>query len=176
MIALSANGFVRGRSDRVPDVNTENERSLCFLVSFGGFDYVIGGDTIGRRHGSENARVEEAIADFLESEGVEVDVLHVNHHGADNGSDADFLLRLEPEVAIISLGDDNEHDHPNRHALRRLADARIRIYQTNWGTTRRSIHREVRRLQSILHGDIEIRTDGQTYEISTSREFRVDEP
>lgn len=176
MVPLSSNGFVRGRTTRVPRVNTENERSLCFLVTFGGFDYLIGGDTIGRAFGSEDAQVEKAIAEYLESEGVEVDVLHVNHHGANNASDADFLNRIRAEVAIISLGDDNNHHHPNHEVLKRLAAAGSRIYQTNWGTTEGETPPEVRRLQSIIHGDIVITTDGDSFEVSTRRTFFVDEP
>ena len=75
---------------------------------------------------------------------------------------------------MISLGNDNGHHHPNRHVLRRLADANMRIYQTEWGTTRRSQRYEVRRRQAIFQGDVIITTDGQNYTISTQRTFDVD--
>ena len=174
--AVAANGFVRDRMARVPRVNTENERSLCFLLLYDGFHYLIGGDTIGRSAGSENAEVELAIGEYLRDNNINVDVLHVNHHGANNGSEAAFLALVDPEVAIISLGNDNSHEHPDDEALTRLVQAGVsQIYQTNWGTTEGETPVEVRRRQAILQGDILLTTDGTTYTISTARAFAVDQ-
>lgn len=117
MTLYAANGFVRDRASPIRFVNTENERSLCFLISYGDFDYLIGGDIIGRKAGSENAKVELAIAQALVEEGIDIDVYHVNHHGANNGSSTAFLELIRPEVAIISLGDGNTHGHPHAETL-----------------------------------------------------------
>lgn len=177
MILYAANGFVRGRSSRVANVDTQNERSLSFLVQFGGFDYLISGDLIGRRAGAENAEVEFAVGQALHADGVKIDVLHVNHHGADNTSETGFLNLIRPEIAIISAGNANAHGHPNSNALRRLANAGVtRIIQTEYGATRGSVHASVRERQAIYQDDILISTDGAHYEISTSRTYAVDEP
>lgn len=176
MTCLAANGFVRDRSAKVAKVNTENEKSLCFLLRLGGFDYLIGGDTIGREFGRENAHVEAAIGEYLRAEAVNVDVLHVNHHGANNASDDEFLEAVAAEVAIISVGNGNSHEHPSDEALARLADAGVyRIIQTEWGTTQGVIPESVRGRQAIYQGDIVLTTDGVSYDISTSRSFGVDE-
>lgn len=176
MTCLAANGFVRDRAKQVKSVNTENERSLCFLLRFGGFDYLIGGDTIGRKHGSENAEVEKAIGEYLQSQDINVDVLHVNHHGANNASSVEFLDAVAPEIVIISLGNGNGHHHPHENALRRLVEAGVyRIYQTEWGTTRGETPGSVRARQAIFQGDIILTTDGTTFDISTSRIFDVDD-
>lgn len=167
MKCLSANGFVRDRSSRVPRVNTENERSLCFLLEHGGFHYITGGDTIGRTAGRENARVEGAIGEYITAENLQIDMLHVNHHGANNGSETTFLDAIRPEIAIISLGNDNSHHHPNANALERLIAAGVyRIYQTSWGTTTGKIPLEVRRHQAIFQQDIIVRTNGVKYSVS----------
>lgn len=177
MILYAANGFVRGRATRVANVDTQNERSLSFLVRFGGFDFLISGDLIGRRAGAENAEVELAVGQALQADGVEIDVLHVNHHGADNTSEARFLDLIKPEIAIISAGNGNAHGHPTSAALRRLANAGVtRIIQTEYGATRGSVHASVRERQAIYQDDILISTDGVHYEISTSRRYDVDEP
>lgn len=182
MVLLSGNGLVRDRSSAVDDVNTENERSLCFLLRFGGFDYLLGGDTIGRNSGNEDARVEGEIGEFIQANGISIDVLHVNHHGADNASDSDFLTAIQPEVAIISAGNENEHHHPTLNALERLAAANVNfIVQTNWGTTRdmrpllTTIPPEVRLRQAIYQSDIVLLTDGSSFEISTVRRFLTDD-
>jgi beta-lactamase superfamily II metal-dependent hydrolase len=175
MDLLAANGFVRNRANRVANVNTENERSLAFLLSFSGFHYLIGGDLIGREAGAEDARVERAVADFLQAQAVDVDVLHANHHGANNASASEFLSIVRPETVIISAGNDNPHLHPNASALGRLVTAGVAlIYQTNWGSTSGTTPATVRRRQAIFQGDVLLTTDGLTYEVSTRRRFPVD--
>ena len=196
MFCLSGNGFVRGRPAVVDFVSTENERSLSFLISYKGFHYFIGGDTIGRKAGAENAAVEEAIADFLLSQNIDVDVLRANHHGADNGSSEAFLTKTQPEVAIISAGNGNTHEHPNRDALQRLAESNVKwIYTTEWGNTvwadtvltikpshlsseqREELDaiRSIRKKLTVAQGHIILTTDGVKYEIAIPpRTFNVD--
>lgn len=174
-IALAGNGFVRGRQSRVPGVNTENEKSLSFLLTFGTFDYLISGDMIGRTAGAENARVEVAVGDYLTANGIAVDVLHVDHHGADNGSETDFLSAVRPEIAIISAGNRNTHEHPSQGALRRLAEAGVyRIVQTEWGSTPGAIETAIRDRQAIYQDDVIVTATPVSYTLSTSRGFATD--
>lgn len=176
LICLAANGFVRDRASKVANVNTENERSLCFLLKYKKFEYLTGGDTIGRSHGSENAKVEKAIGEYIVAKGINVDMLHVNHHGANNASATEFLDLVKPEIAVISLGNDNGHHHPNVKALQRLiASGVYRIYQTSWGTTTGSMPAEVRRRQAIFQQDVIVTSDGSSYDVSTRRRFQVDD-
>lgn len=176
MTLLAANGYVRGRTAQVPAVTTENERSLSFVLSYGAFDYLISGDMIGRAAGAEDARVESAVGDAINALGVKIDVLHVDHHGANNGSDFDFLTKIKPTIAVISAGNGNTHEHPHKDALRRLAAAGVyRIIQTAWGTTEDVMPPEVRKVQAIYQGDIIITSDGRDYNVSTSRTFTSDE-
>lgn len=166
MICYAANGYVRGREKRVRYVNTENERSLCFLIRYGGFEYLLGGDTIGRKSGSENAPVEAAIGESLLRDGVTVDVYHVNHHGANNASATPFLEMIRPECAVISLGDDNRYGHPHADTLERLYTVGVQaIYQTESGDTRDPVATTVRAIQHVIHGPIVLSTDGKTYTI-----------
>lgn len=175
MTALAANGFVRGRPNRVANVTTENERSLSFLVDYGDFHYLISGDLIGRAHGSEDARVESAVGDFIQSLGITVDVLHVNHHGSNNASDEDFLEKIKPTIAVISTGNNNDYKHPDVSVLRRLRNAKVyRIIQTSWGTTNAKIPMEVREVHAIYQNDVVINTDGNAFTISTSRTYATD--
>lgn len=174
MVCFAANGFVRGRNSRVPNVNTPNERSLSFLVTFGEFDFLISGDLIGRDTGRENAKVEDAVGEALVDAGVELEVLHVNHHGANNASSARFLELARPRIAIISAGNGNPFKHPTNKALKRLVDAGIdRIIQTSWGTTKQKIPLAVRDHQAIYQGDVVISSDGASFEISTARRWDV---
>ncbi len=176
LTCLAGNGFVRQRPTVVPDVGTENERSLAFLLSFGGFHYLVAGDLIGREAGKEDARIEEEVGEYLVDQKIEIDVLHVNHHGADNASATAFLELIDPEIAIVSVGNANTHGHPHNDVLDRLIDAGVyRIIQTSWGATSDRIPKDVRAHQAIYQNDIVITSDGETYTISTSRTFAVDE-
>ena len=176
MTAVAANGFVRNRTSRVSNVNTENEKSVGFWLQFGGFDYLICGDLIGRSTPGENALVELAVGQFLDSQNAEIDVLHVNHHGANNTSEAVFLGLIQPEVAIISAGNVNTHDHPRKENFRRLSDAGVdRILLTNYGTTGGFRRGDVKPLLAIAQSHIILETDGTTYTTSISESFAVDE-
>ena len=175
MTTVAANGFVRDRTSQVASVNTENEKSLGFWLQFGGFDYLICGDLIGRSSGGENAQVEFAVAQFLQSQNAEIDVLHVNHHGADNTSDEEFLALIQPEMAIVSAGNVNSHDHPRRQNLRRLSDAGLdRIILTNYGKTRYFRRADVRPLLVIAQSHVVLTTDGSSYSTLISETFDVD--
>ena len=166
MRLYAANGYVRNRPSKVRYVNTENERSLCFLVSFGTFDYLIGGDTICLKYGSENAKVERAIAEALVNDGIDIEVYHVNHHGGNNGSSAEFLALIKPEIAIISVGDNNSHGHPHVEVLQRLKDAGVqRIVQTQRGRPHDPIPLTVKQLQEIADGDVVVMSDGETFAV-----------
>ena len=166
MTLYAADGYVRNREKPIPYVNTENERSLCFLISYGGFHYLIGGDTIGRKAGNENAKVELAIAQALRADLVNIDVYHVNHHGANNASSKEFLDLIQPKVAIISLGDNNTHGHPHIETLQRLANSGVqRIYQTQSGNPKDEIPDALKALQTIADNHILLSSDGVRYEI-----------
>lgn len=174
MIAMAGNGYVRGKASRVLNVTTENERSLSFLVTYKDFDFLVSGDMIGRTYGAEDARVESAVGDFIRDKGIVVDVLHVDHHGGNNGSDSDFLDKIRPTIAVISLGNDNDYHHPHSETLDRLEKAKVyRIIQTSWGATE-NVSDAVRRVQAIYQGDVVISSNGETYTVSTSRTFKVD--
>lgn len=171
-IALAANGFVKDASSPVPNVNTENERSLSFLIRFNQFDYLISGDLIGRESGSEDAESEKAVGKWIADKAIVVDVLHVNHHGGNNASESTFLELIKPGVAIISAGNGNSHHHPNKYVLKRLEEAGVKeIIQTEWGSTEDIIPEAIREIQSIYQSHIVIRSDGTGFEVSTRKNF-----
>ncbi|GIV08438.1 MAG: hypothetical protein KatS3mg019_0529 [Fimbriimonadales bacterium] len=58
------------------------------------------------------------------------DVLKVSHHGAANGTDRAFLARVNPRVAVISVGANNRYGHPHRETLALLQGKRV--YRTDW--------------------------------------------
>ena len=163
LTCLAANGYVRNRSARVPGVSDENERSLCFLLSFGDFRYLIGGDATGL---GGYAEIEQAVGEYIDSlqPPVTIDVLAVNHHGSEYSSSADFLTDVSPTLAVISVGNDNSEGHPNLEALQRLYDAGVQtIYQTEWGTTVDAVPDNIEDIREVLEGDVVLTSDGQSF-------------
>lgn len=83
-------------------------------MSFGNFRYLIAGDLTGVPNEGV-ADVESLIIDDLEL----LDMYHVNHHGANTSSNADFMATIHPTVDIVSNG--RKHDHP----LKTVVDERL---------------------------------------------------
>lgn len=176
MTPYASSGRIRGGQGKIPLVDTENEQSVSMLVTYKKFDFLVSGDMIGRKHGAEDARVERAVGEKIAGQGRIVDVLHVNHHGANNGSDAEFLEQIKPTIAVISHGNVGSYKHPNVETLKRLEAAKIyRIIQTKWGTTDIALsNKAVKDIQAIYQGDVVITSDGEQYTVSTSRTYRAD--
>ncbi len=101
----------------------ENARSVSLLVTYGDFDYFVGGDLTGdgSDHGHNTADMEILIADAVG----DIDVLQVNHHGSKSSSGKAFLEAIKPEVAVISVGTGGSNlsrnwHHPTRPVLNRF--------------------------------------------------------
>ncbi|MCK5512027.1 MAG: MBL fold metallo-hydrolase, partial [Thermodesulfovibrionia bacterium] len=76
-------------------------------------------------------------------------ILKVAHHGENDASSDDFLKRVKPEIAIITVSTMNQYAQPHQNVLNRLAQVGARIYRTD------------------INGNIIFRTDGNTYTIKT---------
>lgn len=57
-------------------------------------------------------------------------VIKLGHHGSDTSSSEEFLKKVEPKVALISVGKDNEYGHPSQRILKRLERLNIKYYLT----------------------------------------------
>lgn len=59
------------------------------------------------------------------------DVLKVGHHGSESSTGKDFLKLVSPGFAVISVGKDNDYEHPQKKILNRLSDMKIRILRSD---------------------------------------------
>lgn len=88
----------------------------------------------------------------LVEKGVDIDseILKVSHHGSKTSSLEEFIEKVSPEMAIISVGKDNRYGHPHQEVLETLVKYGITILRTD------------------LDGDIKIISDGKNlkYEVS----------
>jgi competence protein ComEC len=76
-------------------------------------------------------------------------VLKVGHHGSDGSTAPGFLESVAPEVAVISLGEDNAFGHPSPTTRLRLAGIPL--------------------LRTDLNGDVRFETDGARLWVSFQR-------
>jgi len=61
----------------------------------------------------------------------DVDVLKVAHHGSKSSTSQDFLDRVRPLDAVISVGGKNRYGHPDESVLDRLDRSGARILRTD---------------------------------------------
>ena len=142
---------------------SENDYSITLKVSFGNLDYVTGGDTDGdydtSGYGYTYNNVESVIAPRIG----QVEILHVNHHGSEHSSTQAYVNTLNPDISLISCGNNNRHGHPEQIILDRLL-ATSTVYLTERGDPGRNYGSAV-----IVDDDIVISTDdGLTYTVNNN--------
>jgi competence protein ComEC len=78
-------------------------------------------------------------------------VLKVGHHGSTSSTSEEFLNRVNPEYAVIMVGEGNTYGHPHEETLEALNSAGIKIYRTD------------------LNGTITFVSDGLNLTVNTER-------
>jgi competence protein ComEC len=58
-------------------------------------------------------------------------VLKVAHHGSDDAGLGPLLERIRPQLAVISVGDDNPYGHPTRGTLTTLVGHQVPTLRTD---------------------------------------------
>lgn len=59
------------------------------------------------------------------------DIYIVNHHGSNGSTSNVFLNAINPEYAIISVGENNSYGHPGKNTLEKLEKNNVKIYRTD---------------------------------------------
>ncbi len=126
-----------------------NNGSVVMVVRHGGFAALLTGDAEGP---IEAALVSRGALSL-------VDVLKVGHHGSHSSTTAGLVDAVEPSMAVISSGADNEYGHPAPETLATLgARPGIGVYRTD------------------LQGDIEVVSDGRSYRVGTDAGWSAPRP
>lgn len=79
-------------------------------------------------------------------------VLKVGHHGSDGSSTAPFLAAVQPRLAVISVGADNNYGQPSPSTRQRLRDTPV--------------------LRTAEDGDVRMSTDGKRLRVDVQRGSR----
>lgn len=62
---------------------------------------------------------------------IDSDVLKVGHHGSRYSSTVNFLNKVTPSYAIISVGEGNSYNHPHSVTFTKLEDVGAEVYRTD---------------------------------------------
>ncbi|AGL15048.1 ComEC/Rec2 family competence protein [Actinoplanes sp. N902-109] len=99
-----------------------NNNSLVLMARVGGRTVLLPGD-------AETEEQQELLG-HLGGRAVRADVLKVSHHGSAYQS-PEFVDAVDPAVALVSVGRDNDYGHPNAALLARLARGGARVMRTD---------------------------------------------
>ncbi len=85
------------------------------------------GDTSFLFTGDATSKVEKILLD----KNIKSDVLKVGHHGSQFSTTVNFINKVLPKYAIISVGKDNSYGHPRKETIVKLTDRGATVYRTD---------------------------------------------
>lgn len=115
-----------------------NNYSVVLKISYGKNVFLFMGDA------------EELVEKEINGD-VSADVIKVGHHGSMTSSSEEFVARVKPKYAIISVGVNNKYDHPSEDILKRYEAVGAKTYRTD------------------LNGNIVIKSDGEKIEVEVEK-------
>lgn len=101
------------------DTSDLNNTSIVLKMTFGNTSYLFTGDA--------TEETEEKIL----TKDIEADVLKIGHHGSKYSSTDNFLKKVNPTYAIISVGKNNKYNHPSSQTINKLNNLNIKTYRTD---------------------------------------------
>ena len=114
-----------------------NNSSIVTKITYKDFDLLMTGDV-----------QEEGVNELKDNrDALPAEILKVSHHGEKSGTPKDLLIYIDPKEAIISTAPNNSLGLPEKATLDKLKESSVRVWRTD------------------LQSDIEIVSDGKTYEI-----------
>ena len=124
-----------------PDNENPNNTGIVLRVDYGETSFLFTGDA--------EREVEERMLDS--GRNVSATVLKVGHHGSETSTSYRFLYEVQPQYAVISVGDNNNYGHPHDAVTSRLRDADVTVFRTD------------------EQGDIICTSDGKTVTFTTEK-------
>ncbi|WP_461207657.1 ComEC/Rec2 family competence protein [Clostridium sp. DL1XJH146] len=98
-----------------------NNYSVVMKVTFGKTSFLFTGDA---EKESEDQILENNF--YINS-----DVLKLGHHGSTTSTTDEFLMKVDPKIAIITVGEDNDYGHPHKEIIDKLEKENIQIFRTD---------------------------------------------
>jgi len=122
-----------------------NNASIVLLMKYGKAKFLFMGDA--------EEEVEEELID--DSYNIRAHFLKVGHHGSGTSTTFGFIDEVNPQVAVIMCGEDNDYGHPHQSTIKLLKENEIETYRTD------------------QNGTVVIKTDGESYSVDKQFESNV---
>ena len=119
-----------------------NNTSIVMLLHYGQFTMLFTGDA------------EAPVEDYLQQKygnRLKADVLKVGHHGSKTSSIYKFISKVKPKYALISCGNKQIYNHPNKNVVGSLQHLGAKV------------------LTTYDHGNLTVTTDGKGFEVTMER-------
>lgn len=100
---------------------SENNASIVLWAKLGRITWLFTGDL-------EEEGEKGLVATYPD---LRADVLKVAHHGSNTSSITPFLSAVQPNIAIISVGERNRYGHPHKEVIERFEKMGIEIWRTD---------------------------------------------
>lgn len=114
LLVLGPDGMVHNKDP--------NQHSVILELVYGETEILFTGDA-----GEEQERrLTEEYSIMLNT-----DILKVGHHGSRTSSGADFLKLVKPEIAVVSLAEQNRFSHPHTEAIHRIMHTNAHVFYTS---------------------------------------------
>ncbi|MBI4117232.1 MAG: MBL fold metallo-hydrolase [Parcubacteria group bacterium] len=102
-------------------VSKANNSSIVAKIIYGDYSVLLTGDIEKQIEGKF----------FLAGIDIDSDYLKIPHHGSKTSTSEEFLDKISPLSAFISLGKNNSYGHPHQEVLGRLEKRNIKYYRTD---------------------------------------------
>ena len=106
--------------DNISQYGNLNDNSITLILNYKGLTSLFTGD------------IEEAAECSIINSGLlkTVDILKVAHHGSATSTNPEFLRYISPEIAVISVGENN-FNHPSAKTINNLKKNNVNIFRTD---------------------------------------------
>ena len=107
------------------DTDDFNLASIVLRVDYGECSYLFCGD-------AETPNEETMLKS---GQNLKADIIKLGHHGSSTSSSEEFIEAVNPSVAIICCGKDNDYGHPHKETIKTLNNFDIKYYRTDLNGT-----------------------------------------
>lgn len=136
--------FVIGPSDKLLRTNNdeENEISMVLLMKYFQNRLLFAGDIESKGE-----------ANVIQTLNTYIDFIKVPHHGSSTSSGEEFINKLNPKIAIISVGRNNIFGHPDKEVIERYRNNNVNIYRTDeCGLIKLILDRDDYKIETYIRG------------------------
>ncbi len=117
-----------------------NNSSVVMRLEYGDVAFMFTGDV--------ESEGESEITSYFGPNELKSQIIKMPHHGSNTSSSDEFVDWVNPDVAIISVGENNSYGLPHDEVIQAYEDRGTKIYRTD------------------KHGTIIVTTDGDTWEVN----------